>query len=645
MFDFVRKHTKIMMFVMFLLIIPSFVLFGIDKFNRLGDKGETVARVSGHDITQAEWDFAHKGEVSRILARMPNVDPKLLDSAEARYASLERLVRERVLSEAAEKLKLQTSDARLARELQQDETIAAMRRPDGTLDMERYRQLAGSQGLTPEGFEARVRRDLSVRQVEAGITGTGFSSAAQAAVSLNAFFEKRDLQFARFSPADFAAKVTPTDAELEAYYKDNLASFKAYESANIEYLVLDLETVKKSIVVNEAELKSYYDQNQARLSGDQERRASHILINAPKTATAAERDKAKARAQELLIQVRKSPASFADVAKKNSQDTGSAPAGGDLDFFGRGAMVKPFEDAAFALKKGDISDVVESDFGYHIIMLTDIKEPRQKTFEELRAGIETDLKSQQAKLKYAETAEVFTNGVYEQSDSLKPVADKLKLEIKSASGLTRQLAPGVKGVLANAKLLTAIFDPDSIEKKRNTVAVETGPNQLVSARVTQYMPARTLPLADVRSAVRDALVAKRSLELAKKEGADKLAAWKSNPAAATFAPAVVVSRDQAPNTPPQVLDAALRADSSALPALLGVDLGAQGYAVVRVNAVVARPAPAENVAKQEQAQYAQGWTQAENLAYFNALKERFKAQILVAKPTRSAVDSAAATGQ
>ena len=645
MFDFVRKHTKIMMFLMFLLIIPSFVLFGIDKFNRLGDKGETVARVSGHDITQAEWDFAHKAEVSRILGRAPNIDPKLLDSAEARYASLERLVRERVMGEAADKLKLQTGDARLARELQQNETIAALRRPDGTLDMDRYRQLAASQGLTPEGFEARVRRDISVMQVESGITGTGFAAPAQAGVSLNAFFEKRDLQFARLAPADFAAKVTPTDAELEAYYKDNLASFKAAESANIEYLVLDLETVKKSISINEADLKSYYEQNQARLSGAQERRASHILINAPKTAPAAERDKAKARAQELLAQVRKAPTSFADAAKKNSQDTGSAPNGGDLDFFGRGAMVKPFEDAAFALKKGDISDVVESDFGYHIILLTDIKEPKQKSFEELRAGIESDLKAQQAKVKFAETAEVFTNGVYEQSDSLKPIADKLKLEIKTQTALTRQAPPGAKGVLANPKLLAAIFGADSIDKKRNTEAVETGANQLVSARVTQYTAARTLPLADVRSAVRDALVAKRSLELAKKDGAEKLAAWKANPAAATFAPAVVASRDQPQNVPPQVLDAALRADGSALPAWLGVDLGAQGYAVVRVNAVVARPAPPEGLAKQEQAQYAQGWSQAENLAYYNGLKERFKAQILAPKPARATLDALAATGQ
>jgi peptidyl-prolyl cis-trans isomerase D len=645
MFDFVRKHTKIMMFVMFLLIIPSFVLFGIDKFNNLGDKSEAVARVGGQDITQGEWDFAHKAEVDRIRTRMPNVDPKMLDSAEARYASLERLVRERVMAEAADKLKLQTGDAKLARELQLNPTIAALRKPDGSLDRDAYRQLAASQGLTPEGFEARVRKDMSVMQVEAGIASTGFAAPAQAGVSLNAFFEKRDIQYAVFKPADFEAKIAPTDAELESFYKDNQASFKAPESAAIEYLVLDLDTVKKSIAINEADLKSYFDQNQARLSGNQERRASHILINSPKSAPAADRDKAKARALELLAEVRKAPDSFAEIAKKNSQDTGSAANGGDLDFFGRGAMVKPFEDAAFAMKKGDISEVVESDFGYHIIKLTDVKEPKQKTFEELRAGIESDLKTQQAKVKFAESAESFTNGVYEQSDSLKPVADKLKLDIKTAANLGRQPASTATGVLSNAKLLAAIFGPDSIEKKRNTEAVETGPSQLVSARVTQYTPARTLPFADVRGRVRDSIVARRSIELAKKEGADNLAAWKANPASANFPPASVVSRDKPLNVPPQVLDGALRADAAALPALIGMDLGTEGYAVARINAVVTRPAPDAAQAKQEQAQYAQGWTNAEALAYYSGLKERFKAQILVPKPTRVALDSASSSGQ
>ena len=632
MFDFVRQHTKIMMGLMFMLIIPSFVMFGIDGYTRFRENGTAVARVGSTDISQAEWDNAHKQQIDRMRAQMPNLDVKMFDAPEAKYATLERLVQEKVLAQAAVALHLQTSDARLARELQQDETIKSLRKPDGSLDMDRYKQLAGSQGLTPEGFEARVRSNLSVRQVEAGITNSGFASLAQAAVSLNAFFENRSIQFVQFPPVAFAAKVAPTDAELESFYNGNQALFKTNETASVEYLVLDLESVKKSITLNEADVKTYYEQNLARNTASQERRASHILINAPKTASAAEKEKAKATAAALLEQVRKAPESFADFAKKNSQDPGSAPNGGDLDFFPRGAMVKPFEDAAYALKKGDISDLVESDFGFHIIRLTDIKEAKVKTFEESRTALEAELKTQQAKTKYAELAEIFTNTVYEQADSLKPAADKLKLEIKTINDLARQQLPGAVGPLANAKLLAALFGSDVLEKKRNTEAIETAPSQLVSARVVKHTPARTLPFAEVRSPVREALVAKKSVELAKTEGEAKLAAWKVAPDTAVFPAAVTVSRDKAEGVPAKIVDAAMKVDATALPGLVGVDLGANGYAVVRLNTVVARDQPDAARAEQERNQYALGWSNAENQAYYAGLKDRFKVKLLVAQP-------------
>jgi peptidyl-prolyl cis-trans isomerase D len=641
MFDYVRKHTKIMMGLLFLLIIPSFVLFGIDGYNRFREQGQTVARIGGHNINQGEWDAAHKSEVERLRAAMPTLDAKLLDSPQARYATLERLVRERVLAQAAESAHLVTSDVRLARALQETPAIAALRRADGTLDMERYRQLVGSQGMTPEMFEARLRNDLSVRQVETGLLQTGFAAPAVADLALNAFYERREVQLARFNTTDFAAKVNPTDAELEVFYQANQSLFQAPEQANIEYIVLDLEAVKKTINLNEQDLKTYYEQNVARLSGTEERRASHILIAAAKGSSDAERQKAKARAEELLTQVRKAPESFAEVARKNSQDTGSAPQGGDLDFFARGAMVKPFEDAAFALKKGEISDVVESDFGYHIIKLTDIKAPKQKSFAELRTSLEADLKNQQARTKYAEAAEAFANGVYEQSDSLKPVADKLKLEVQSANRVLRQPEPGAKGVLANAKFLEAIFSTDTVANKRNSEAVEVGPSQLAAARITQYTPARTLPLAEVRAAVRERVVNARAAELARQEGEKQLAAWKASPAQAQLQGALMVSRDQPQNLPAALLDAVLRADTASLPVFVGVDLGARGYAIAKINKRAERPTAAPQVQQQDRAQYTQWWTQAESEAYYKLLQGRFKAEIKVARPAAFGTQMAA----
>lgn len=643
MFDFIRQHTKWTMWLLFLLIVPSFILVGMDSANRSNDKGSVVARVDGVDITQPEWDRAHQSEVERLRAAQPTLDAKLLDSPEVRYATLERLVRDRLVAVAADKFKLFTSDQRLARELSESPQIAALRRPDGSLDMERYRQLLGAQGLSPEMFETNVRADLSTRQVLAGIGNSGLASSAAADMALNAFFEKREIQVARFNTADFAAKLTPTEADLERFYKANEKLFQAPEQASIEYVLLDLDTVKKAITVNEADLKTYYEQNIARLSGPEERRASHILIAAPATAPAAEREKAKAKAQELLAAVQKAPETFAEVARKNSQDTGSATNGGDLDFFAKGAMVKPFEDAAFSMKKGEISEVVASDFGFHIIKLTDIKTPKQRSFEEMRAELETDLKKQQAQQKFSEKAEAFSTSVYEQSDSLKPAAEQLKLDIKTAAQVTRQPAAGATGPLANPKFLNELFSPDAIEKKRNTKAIEVGPNQLISARIVQYTAAHTQPLAEVKEQVRQRWLAQRGAEEARKEGAAKLAAWKAAPATAALPAPVLVSREQTQQLPMPVINAALRADSAALPAFTGVDLGTQGYAVVKVSKVVSRDAPPEAVAKQERGQYSQGWTGAETQAYYNSLKERFKAEILVPRPKAEKTDAQAVT--
>ena len=637
MFEAIRKHSKIVMFLLFLLVIPSFVLVGIDS-NYFSEKSPVVARVDGHKITQADWDNAHREETDRIRAQSPNVDPKQLDTPQARYATLERLVRDRVFAAAAQSSHLITSDARLARALQDIPAIAALKRPDGSLDTEAYRSLVGAQGLTPEGFEANVRRELSVSQVMGGVMSTAFATDAAAKLAFDSLYQRREIQVARFNASDYAKQVNPTDADIEAFYKANAQRFQQQEQAAVEYVVLDLDSVRSGIRVNEDDLRTYYKENLTRLAAKEERRASHILINAAKDAPAADRDQAKARAQELLAQVRKSPASFAEVAKKSSQDSGSAPAGGDLNFFGRGAMVKPFEDAVFAMKKGEISDVVESDFGYHIILLTDIKTPRQPSFEELRPSLEAELKQQQAQRKFAEVAEAFTNSVYEQPDSLKPVADSLKLKIQTAEGVTRVPGPGASGPLANPKFLEALFANDSVEGKRNTSAIEVGPSQLVAGRISTYTPTRTLPLQEVSDRARLLLIAEKSAELARKDAEAKKAAWTGNAApAAGLAPAVVVSRDQTQNLPRAVVDAALRASPDSLPSWVSADLGSQGTAVVKVLRIIPREGVDAQQAAQQRQQLQQLWTTAEGFAYYEMLKERFKVQIKPNRPQSSSI--------
>jgi len=632
MFEFVRKHTRLLQFVLVLLIFPSFVFFGIQGYSRFtGGENTTVAKVDGHNITQAEWSAAQREQVERVRRQMPGVDPKLFDTPEMKNQVLDGLVRERVLLTAADKLHLVTTDERLERELLSIPQLATLKKADGRIDVDAVKALLQAQGMTLPMFEARMRQDATLRQVLQGMAATAFGPATISNTAFDALLQQREIQLQRFETKEYLAKVNPTDAELEAYYKapENAAQFEAPEQASIEYVVLDLESIKKGISVPEDELRKYYTENEKRFAVPEERRASHILVKAEKGGPAAERDKARAKAEKLLAEVKKSPGSFADIARKNSDDPGSAERGGDLDFFGRAAMVKPFEDAAFGLKPGEISGVVESDFGFHIIQVTGARGGEKKTFEQVRAEIEDEAKKQQAQTRFAAAAVEFTNMVYEQSDGLKPAADKFKLEIRSAQGLKRTPAPGTTGALANPKFLEALFGTDAVKNKRNTEAVEVGPNQLASGRVVQYAAAHQRAFAEVKSAVRDKVASQQAAALARKDGEARLAELRKSPELAMAGASVTISRAQARDVAREIVDAALRAPSDKLPSFVGVDQGAQGYAVVKIGKVLGRD-PATGDAQRLQAQYGQAWGDAESQAYYAALRARYRAETLPA---------------
>ena len=630
MFEFVRTHSRLMLGVMVLLIFPSFVFFGIQGYSRFTEGGQSsVAKVDGRDISRGELDAAHQRNVERMRRQMPGVDAKVFDTPEMRRETLDGVVRERALMSAAVKLNLMPGDERLQRLFVSDPQFAPLRNPDGSVN----KDLLAAQGMSSAMFESQLRQELAMRQVQYGILGTVLAPKAVVATGFDALLQQREVQLQSFEAKDLRDKVNPSDADLEAFYKAHEAQFRAPEQATIEYVVLDIDTLKKGVTVPEEDLKRYYTENASRYTAAEERRASHILIQADKSAASDLRNKAKAKAEALLAELRKSPAAFAELARKNSDDPGSAARGGDLDFFGRGGMVKPFEDAVYAMKPGEISNIVETDFGYHIIQLTGVRGGEKKSFDAVRAEIDGEIRKQLAQKKFAEVAEQFTNTVYEQADSLQPVIDKLKLEKKTAT-VQRNAAPGATGALASAKLLDAIFANDALRNKRNTDAVEVGPNQMAAARVSAYTPAHTLPLTEVKDRVREAVLAEQALALARKEGEKRMTEVKQAPTTA-LPQTLTVSRAKAQGLPRPVLDAVLRADAAKLPAVLGIPTDG-GYVVARVTQVLGREAaPGGDAAMQ--GQYAQAWAAAEEQAYYQSLKKRLKVEI---KPAGAAAVAA-----
>ncbi len=631
MFEFVRKHTRILQFVLAILIVPSFVLFGIQGYSRFADgTNSTVAKVGGQNITQTELDAAHRRQIDMLRNQMPNIDVKLFDSPQMKRNTLDSLVREKVLLTAGEKAGYVTTDDRLLREYMTDRQFDTFRRPDGSLNVVALEQALAAQGLSKQGFDRLKREELVMRQVQMGIAATAIAPATSASAAIDAMFQQREVQLQRFDTKDYLSKVNPSAADIEAYYKSpaHATEFQTQEKADIEYVVLDLDSIMKGIKVPEEELKKFYSENEKSYTVAEERRASHILIKAPKDMPTEERTKARAKADALQAELVKTPTAFADLARKNSQESASAEKGGEVDLFiARGDTDKAYEDALFAMKKpGDVSPVAETKEGFYILQLKAARGGDKRSYESVRPEIEQLRKKQLAQVEYAKAATEFTNLVYEQSDSLKPAVDKLKLELHTAKGVTRSPVPDARGPLASAKLLEALFSAEALRNKRNTEAVETGANTLVSARITQYSPAATPPLAEVTARVREKVVAIQAAALARKEGETRLAALRLAPNTDLGTPAITVSRAQAKDAPRPVIDAVLRAPAATLPVVTGVELGDDGFVVARILKVLGRDPVAADTARAS-AQYAQTWGAAEAQAYYSALKTRFKVEV------------------
>jgi peptidyl-prolyl cis-trans isomerase D len=487
--------------------------------------------------------------------------------------------------------------------------------------------LLARQGLTPQMYDDLQRKDLAIQQLVGSLQNTSFASKNLAQRISQIYEQEREVQSLSFKASDFAAQIKLSEAALRTYYDKNAGQFEIPENLKAEYVVLSLDALSANINVTDADIAAHYEQNKSTYTTPEQRRASHILLSLDKSASAADIKAVTEKAQTLLAQVRKNPESFAKVAKENSQDPGSAEVGGDLNYFARGAMVKEFDAAAFKMKQGEISDLVKTDYGIHIIQLTEIKSTAIKPLDEVKTQLAAEIKKQKAQKAYTEAAETFTNTVYEQADSLKPVIEKLGLKIETAANLTRNPNPSIGATPANhAKFLKAIFSEDSIKKKTNTEAVEVAPNTLVAGRIVEYKPVSKRPFEEVKVAIEARVLATESLALAKKNGEEKIATLKAKDDLAGFGEAKMVSRLKNQSVPPEAFAALLKADVQKLPAYVGVEIPNVGYEVFRINKVIAGEENAERRAN-EYKQLSNAIAQQELFSYVEALRKKAKVKI------------------
>ena len=553
-----------------------------------------------------------------------NFRPESMNTPAARLAVLNSLIDQRLLLLEAAKGQLGASDEQLREVISK---IPALQE-NGQFSMSRYEAALAAQGMSQAQFERQVRQDLTLQQFVGAIGDTGIAGNTVAERILRIQTEERQVAEVRIMPAQFSDQIRIEASAVRKYYDGNSKQFEVPEQARVEYTVLSLDGLMGQLVVSDGEVKAWYESHQDRYQQAEERRASHILITVNDDV---DQSKARVKAEEVLKEVHKSPERFAELARKHSQDPGSAEKGGDLGFIGRGMMVKPFEEAVFKLRVNEVSGLVQSEFGYHIIRLTGVKPGKQRTLAEVRLEIEDELKRQTATRRFAEEAEAFSNLVYEQPDSLQPAAGRFKLTLRESGWLPRSPAPEVLstlGQLGNQKVLTAVFSEDSLKNKRNTEVVEIAPNTLLAARVIEYRPASLKPFETVQSQIEAALKAREAAELVRSSGEAKLRELQQGgDDKVAWAQVRSVSRQDARQLPAAALQAVFAAKVDKLPAYGGAEGGGGSYALYKIMKVSQPEKLDANRRQALQREYSTILGQEDFAAYLAGLRQRYKIDI------------------
>lgn len=557
------------------LITIPFALFGIDSYLSQAGNNVAVAKVDSSEISLQDYSNALQNLRNRLQSE-GKVDQAELDRPEVKIMVLNQLINQQLLDKEIKNANYAISDAQLATYITGMPTF----QKDGKFSQELYDQLLQENRITPKKFEASIRADLLSQQAQDGIAKLGFISNARANETLKLLNQKRVVSVAEIKTKDFIDQVKIEPAQVKAYYEKHKDKLRTPEKVKIEFTLLSASALVPNVQVSDEEVKKFYDENAAKFQGNEQRRASHILIGFGASASAEQKQAAKAKAQELLAAIKKNPKSFEELAIKNSQDPGSAVKGGDLGSFGRGAMVKAFEEAAFSMKVNQVSDLVESEFGYHIIKLTEIS-GQGSDFASLKPQIKGELIFQKAQALFVEKAEGFSNMVYEQSDSLLPAAKAFGGQVQTSDWSTRE---DMAKFFKSEKFVTAVFSEESLKERRNTEAIEVSPNNLVAARVVDYKPSAPKAFDEVKVGIESLLKLEAAAKLAVEKGEAALKALKQGTEVADveWIPQVTVDRKNAQGLTELAMTQVFKTDVSKLPAYSGLADSKQGFLLVKV---------------------------------------------------------------
>ncbi|MER1967267.1 SurA N-terminal domain-containing protein [Castellaniella sp. GW247-6E4] len=638
MFEFIRTHQRLMQLILLILVVPSFALIGVSGYSTYVSGDHAIAEVGKASVTQEEFDEARRNQLQQMQAgSQGRFDPALLDNPPARRALLDQLIDRRVQILVATKDHFSVSDGALRR------AIAAMPQlqVDGQFSADRYNEALASAGLSPRDFEAGQRAELALDRVLGPVGDTAGLPKPVLDEIKRALTEERTIGLRVFKPVDYGKGIQVDDADIEAWYKAHQDALRLPEQVSASYVVLDEAAALASVpTLDEPKLKEYYEQNKAKYVVPARVNVSHILVKLPAGATEEVDRQALDKARGLAERARAEPSQFAELARKESQDAGTARSGGELGWIQRGVWPLNLEQAVFALAKGEVSEPVKGQDGYHVFIANDKQAEKGETFAEARVKVEDEVRHQLAAERFADMATKLTGLVYDNPTSLEPAAKALGLELRRASGIARDrlLDEGEGGVqaasasadaatLGDVRVRQALFSSQVLTDKQNSGVIEISPDTMLAVRVDAVEPAHVPALDRVRDRIREQLVAERTQQatVAAGEAALQTLLNAQEPSSEDFGEPATISRLNPMGLSKVVLEAAFKAPTAKLPSYAGTAL-AQGYAIIRVDQVKAGSAdnPALNGLG---AQLAQVWADTEERAVMANLRQQLKVKI------------------
>ncbi len=494
-----RVTGIVAIFVLGLLAVP-FLFFGLESYIRAVPQ-DAVATIGDDEISTSEFQTSFARYRAQLRQQQGDAyDEIATNQPIVRREHLEGMIDQVLLSQHAERLGLQISDAALFRVIGEIDAF----RVDGRFDPLQYQQLLRGTGRTPRGFERELRDDLLVSAVPSVLTNSVVITETEVDRMIALQQERRALTKIVLSYQPFADAVEVSEDDIEQFYQDNQQDFMTTEQVSVQYVELSAGDLTEGLTLSEEELRQRYQAARQRYLTPEARRASHILIE---TGPDREHPEALAQAAELRQRLLDGE-NFAELAQTYSDDPGSREQGGDLGWIEPEQMVQAFEEALYAMEtEGEISEPVETRFGLHLIRLDEIRPPEGMSFEEARGEILAEFIERESERLFIEQSDRLVDLVFADDSTLEPVAAELGLEIRTTEPFTRR---GGDGIASQQRVIDAAFSDTVLVDGLVSDPIELDRNQMVVIKLREHFPSQPRPLADVADEIRERIVRDRA---------------------------------------------------------------------------------------------------------------------------------------